>query len=142
MARRRYICRKTSQRKDRLLCRTVDPGNRLLWRARLRRLESEVIRDSMLATSERFNSSMGGQPVPLKYRRDGVASFDMEKLPTPGSTWRRSVYLFQRRVYHLTVQGVFESQNGGLTFHHILTVFDDPVMRDGFLNAIGIAVCI
>ena len=88
--------------------RTVDPGNRLLWRARLRRLESEVIRDSMLATSERFNSSMGGQPVPLKYRRDGVASFDMEKLLTPGSTWRRSVYLFQRRVYHLTVQGVFD----------------------------------
>jgi iron(III) transport system permease protein len=41
----------------------------------------------------------------------------------------------------LTVQGGFESQNGGLTFHHILTVFDDPVMRDGFLNAIGIAVC-
>ncbi|MBQ10138.1 MAG: hypothetical protein CMJ45_01130 [Planctomyces sp.] len=88
--------------------RIVDPGNRLLWRARLRRLESEVIRDSMLATSERFNSSMGGQPVPLKYRRDGVASFDTEKLPTPASTWRRSVYLFQRRVYHLTVQGVFD----------------------------------
>jgi len=88
--------------------RAVDPGNRLLWRARLRRLESEVIRDAMLATSEKFNSSMGGQPVPLKYRRDGVASFDMEKLATPGSNWRRSVYLFQRRVYHLTVQGVFD----------------------------------
>ena len=41
----------------------------------------------------------------------------------------------------LTVQGGFESQNGGITFHHILTVFDDPVMRDGFINAVGIAVC-
>ncbi len=88
--------------------RIVDPGNSLLWRARLRRLESEVIRDAMLSTSARFNSSMGGQPIPLKYRRDGVASFDMEKLQSPGSTWRRSVYLFQRRVYHLTVQGVFD----------------------------------
>ena len=87
---------------------TIDPGNRLLWRARLRRLESEVIRDAMLATSDRFNSTMGGQPVPLKYRRDGVASFDTDKLPTAGSPWRRSVYLFQRRVYHLTMQGVFD----------------------------------
>jgi len=88
--------------------RTIDPGNRLLWRARLRRLESEVIRDAMLATSDRFNATMGGQPVPLKYRRDGVASFDADKLSTPGSPWRRSIYLFQRRVYHLTVQGVFD----------------------------------
>jgi len=86
----------------------IDPENRLLWRARLRRLESEVIRDAMLATSDRFNATMGGQPVPLKYRRDGVASFDTDKLPTAGSPWRRSVYLFQRRVYHLTMQGVFD----------------------------------
>ena len=86
----------------------IDPENRLLWRARLRRLESEVIRDAMLATSDRFNSTMGGQPVPLKYRRDGVASFDTDKLPAAGSPWRRSVYLFQRRVYHLTMQGVFD----------------------------------
>ena len=40
----------------------------------------------------------------------------------------------------LTVQGGFESRNGGFTIHHILTVFDDPVLRSGFLNAIGIAV--
>ena len=88
--------------------RDIDPENHLLWRARLRRLESEVIRDAMLAASGRFDATMGGQPVPLKYRRDGVASFDREKLPTLSSTWRRSVYLFQRRVYHLTVLGVFD----------------------------------
>ena len=88
--------------------RTVDPGNRLLWRARLRRLESEVIRDAMLSTSQKFNTTMGGQPVPLKYRRDGVASFDAQKIASPASPWRRSVYLFQRRVYHLTMQGVFD----------------------------------
>ena len=41
----------------------------------------------------------------------------------------------------LTVQGGFESQNGGITFHHVLLVFEDPVLRDGFLNAVGIAVC-
>ena len=41
----------------------------------------------------------------------------------------------------LTVQGGFESRNGGFTLHHILTVFEDPVLRTGFLNALGIAVC-
>ena len=88
--------------------RQLDPENHFLWRARLRRLESEVIRDAMLTASGSFNAAMGGQPVPLKYRRDGVASFDEEKLPAPQAAWRRSVYLFQRRVYHLTVLGVFD----------------------------------
>jgi iron(III) transport system permease protein len=40
----------------------------------------------------------------------------------------------------LTVQGGFEGRDGGFTFHHILTVFNDPVLLDGFLNAVGIAV--
>lgn len=40
----------------------------------------------------------------------------------------------------LTIQGGFESENGGFTIHHIVTVFEDPVLLDGFLNALGIAV--
>ena len=40
----------------------------------------------------------------------------------------------------LTVQGGFEGRDGGFTMHHILTVFNDPVLLDGFLNALGIAV--
>ncbi len=41
----------------------------------------------------------------------------------------------------LTVQGGFESKAGGFTMHHVLVVFEDPVLRAGFLNALGIAVC-
>jgi len=41
----------------------------------------------------------------------------------------------------LTVQGGFESRTGGFTMHHIWIVFEDPVLRNGFLNALGIAVC-
>jgi iron(III) transport system permease protein len=41
----------------------------------------------------------------------------------------------------LTVQGGFEGRGGGFTLHHIWSVFDDPVLRSGFFNAIGIAVC-
>lgn len=41
----------------------------------------------------------------------------------------------------LTVQGGFESKAGGFTMHHVMVVFEDPVLRAGFLNAVGIAVC-
>src|SRR5438874_962371 len=33
----------------------IDPENRLLWRQNPRRIESEVLRDSMLAVSDRLN---------------------------------------------------------------------------------------
>jgi iron(III) transport system permease protein len=41
----------------------------------------------------------------------------------------------------LTVQGGFEGREGGFTLHHVWSVFDDPVLRSGFFNALGIAVC-
>ena len=86
----------------------IDPENHLLWHGRLRRLESEAIRDAMLVAAGVFDSTMGGAPVPLHYQKDGLASFDLEKSPTPTAKWRRSLYLFQRRVYHLTLMSVFD----------------------------------
>jgi len=88
--------------------RDVDPENHFLWQARLRRLESEAIRDTMLVVSGRFNATMGGTPVSLNFRRDGVVRFDEQKLPTPFTKWRRNLYLFQRRAYHLTMLSVFD----------------------------------
>jgi hypothetical protein len=38
----------------------VDPYNRLLWRASRRRLEVEMWRDAMLATTDRLNRQLGG----------------------------------------------------------------------------------
>ena len=71
----------------------VDPGNELLWRMRLRRLESEVVRDSILAVSGTLNRTMGGPPVPINARPDGmvvVAKDRLPRRPTPAggaSTW-------------------------------------------------------
>ena len=50
----------------------VDPGNELLWRMRLRRLESEVVRDSILAVSGQLNPALGGPPVPIDAQPDGM----------------------------------------------------------------------
>jgi hypothetical protein len=44
----------------------VDPGNRLLWRANIRRLEFEALRDSLLAIGGDLDPAMYGRPVDLE----------------------------------------------------------------------------
>lgn len=44
---------------------TIDPENRLLWRANRRRLDFEAMRDALLATSGTLDRAVGGKPVPL-----------------------------------------------------------------------------
>jgi hypothetical protein len=43
----------------------VDPNNRLLWRANIRRLEFEALRDSLLAIGGTLDRTMYGKPVEL-----------------------------------------------------------------------------
>jgi hypothetical protein len=90
----------------------IDPGNRLLWRMRLRRLEAEVIRDALLAVSGRLAPVMSGPPVMLRVREDGLVDIDEKALRHPADRGRRSVYLLCRRSYNLS----------------LLTVFDQPLV--------------
>ncbi|MCA9450909.1 MAG: DUF1553 domain-containing protein, partial [Candidatus Omnitrophica bacterium] len=75
--------------------RNIDPDNRLLWRMNLRRLEAEIVRDSMLAVSGSLDRTAGGPPVEITNPSDGLSRPKLE--PTPTSPYRRSVYLFARR---------------------------------------------
>ena len=43
---------------------TVDPKNRSLWRMNSRRMESEVVRDSVLALAGRLDLQLGGPEIP------------------------------------------------------------------------------
>ncbi len=43
----------------------IDPNNRLLWRANIRRLEFEPLRDSLLAIGGTLDTNMYGRPVEL-----------------------------------------------------------------------------
>ena len=88
--------------------RTVDPDNMLLWRMRLRRLESEVIRDSMLAVSGKLNLKIGGEPISTITQNDGMVTIDEKKLSDPSDRFRRSMYLVARRRYNLSMLGVFD----------------------------------
>jgi hypothetical protein len=91
-----------------LLPSSVDPDNALLWRQRLRRLESEVIRDSILAASGKLDRTMGGPAIPLENRPDGMVVVADKGLPTPTSQYRRSLYLLARRNYQPTMLAVFD----------------------------------
>jgi len=86
--------------------RNVDPENKLLWRMNLRRLEAEVLRDSMLAASGKLDLTMGGPPVLLQMRQDGLETVSPKE--TLGNQDRRSVYLLARRTYPLTMLALFD----------------------------------
>ena len=80
----------------------ADPDNRLLGRMRLKRLESEVIRDCVLAASGNLDATAGGPPIMLEARPDGMIVIAEKQLPTPTAKWRRSVYLLARRAFQLS----------------------------------------
>lgn len=65
---------------------TMDPENRLLWRANNRRLDFEAMRDSLLVFSGKLDRTMGGQPVnltdePYSNRRSIYGYIDRGNLP-------------------------------------------------------------
>ncbi|MFZ9792390.1 MAG: DUF1553 domain-containing protein [Gemmataceae bacterium] len=68
-----------------------DSGNRLYWRFTPRRMEAEVIRDSMLSITRELDRSMGGSMLQVKNRAFFFdhTSKDTTKYDSP----RRSVYL-------------------------------------------------
>ncbi|MCH2124416.1 MAG: PSD1 and planctomycete cytochrome C domain-containing protein [Pirellulaceae bacterium] len=83
---------------------SVDPGNFLLWKMPLRQLESEAVRDSILSVSGKLDLAVGGPPVMTTPRVDG---FVVIQSHTPDASWRRSMYLLQRRRYHESLLEAF-----------------------------------
>ena len=106
------VYQQASRRESPAYAESVDPGDRLLWRMRLRRLESEIIRDSILSVSGSLDESIGGAPLKMEYSSDGRVLISRKDLPSPSAEFRRSLYLFTRRSYNL----------------NLLSVFDEPVM--------------
>ena len=78
----------------------VDPDNRLLWRSNLKRLDAEILRDSILAISGHIDRAVGGSPVMYKTDTSGMSRTD---------STRRSLYLLARRVYPLKFMEIFDA---------------------------------
>src|SRR5262249_17992506 len=88
--------------------RTAEPENQLLWHARLRRLDAEVIRDAVLAVSGKLDRTMGGPPIPQEARPDGMVIVSEKGLANSTTKYRRSIYMVMRRKYPLTLMRVFD----------------------------------
>ena len=86
----------------------VDPGNRLLWRMQLRRLESEIIRDAMMTVSGKLNRRIGGPSIGLENHPSGMVVVSGKDLTHPAERWRRSLYVLGRRTNNLTMLSVFD----------------------------------
>lgn len=93
----------------------IDEGNRLLWRQNLRRVESEVIRDSYLAISGQLNRKQGGPSVFPTLPKEIHITQD-----SAGKGWgessveeqnRRSVYLFVKRALKVPMLEAFDFAN-------------------------------
>lgn len=88
---------------------SVDPGNRLHWRMRLRRVDAEVVRDSLLAVGGALDTTMGGPAIRSKTNSDGRV------VPDEAGTRRRSIYLLVRRAYNPSLLSVFDQPVIGTT---------------------------
>jgi len=95
-----------------------DPDNRLLSHMNIRRMEAEVIRDSILSLSGSLNRRLSGKPIPVM--EDEVGKFvlgkenlDGERKPGKaidllGDQFRRSLYVQIRRSRMLSLFDAFD----------------------------------
>jgi len=96
-----------------------DPENRFYWRKPVQRLDAEVIRDSILATSGALNKGMFGPPVPVRPDVHGQIIVGIDKaegdnkmpveVPLNGEEFRRSIYIEVRRSRPLAVLHAFDA---------------------------------
>jgi hypothetical protein len=91
----------------------VDPENKLLWRMNWLRLESETLRDSILAVSGQLRSQPGGPGVFLDVADDVAEGFEFFKwFPSPPEKQlARTIYTFQRRSVVNPMMEVFDAAN-------------------------------
>ena len=95
--------------------RQVDPDNELLSRMPLRRLEAEAIRDALLFVSGRLDRTASGPADPLQARPDGLVTSQARtgknaavSTGAGSGSWRRSIYVLQRRTQPLTILENFD----------------------------------
>lgn len=80
----------------------IDPENRFYWRKPLQRLEAEIIRDRMLASSVSLDRTLFGTPIGVKEDETGQVMVD-------GEQKRRSLYIKARRSQPVAMLQTFDA---------------------------------
>ena len=83
--------------------RHIDPDNRLLSRMPLRRMEAEVLRDTLLAISGQLDLTAFGPADSVTVHGDGLVDSAENS-----SRHRRSIYVIKRRTQRLTILENFD----------------------------------
>jgi hypothetical protein len=91
----------------------TDTDNRLLWRYPPRRLEAEVIRDSMLWVSGALDLRMGGPGYHVFEPNNNYVRVYNPKLTFGPGEWRRMVYQYKPRMQQDATFGAFDCPDGG-----------------------------
>ena len=90
----------------------IDPENKLLWRRTPRRMEGEIIRDSLMNSAGTLNRKMYGPSVKPWVSKDAINTGSTNKWPVNvkdgPATWRRSIYVFMRRSMRVPFFEVFD----------------------------------
>lgn len=95
-----------------------DGDNKYMWRFRIQRLESEAVRDSILAVSGGLNQEMFGPPVFPELQPEIRASMVNGIWNQDGDgpkVWRRSVYVYRKRSLPFPMFETFDMPDQNLT---------------------------
>jgi len=98
---------------------SIDPDNQLYSRYPIQRLESEALRDAMLAVSGKLNTKAFGPPIPVmedsvgqvvlgKENLDGERK-PVDKVDLKGEEYRRSIYIQVRRTRTFSMFETFDA---------------------------------
>ncbi len=85
-----------------------DAGNRFLWRFPPRRLEAEVIRDTVLAVTGKLDLTMGGPGYNIWEKNTNYVTVFKHREALGSDTFRRMVYQFKPRAQQDSTFGVFD----------------------------------
>jgi hypothetical protein len=118
----------------------IDAGNRLLWRRTPRRLEAEVLRDTMLQVSGALDLRAGGPGYELwEMPSSGQITVYKAKEALGPDVLRRMVYQFKPRLQQDRTFGAFDCpdatataprRNISTTPLQALNLLNDPFVRD------------
>lgn len=120
----------------------IDPDNRLFWRMNRKRMEGEMIRDSILAAGGLLNTKMGGRPVRIpieqevydtiftEHERDGLWPLS----PDVTEQYRRSIYLYNKRGMRLPLLSAFD-QPDAITSCPVRPVSTHPLQALSLFNS-------
>ena len=112
----------------------LDPGNQLLWRFTPRRLEAEILRDSLLVAAGRLNPQMGGPSYrDFELEKKGEAHTYFPKASTQRFQ-RRSIYRMWARSGTTPFLAAFNCPNTSVRTPH-RTITTTPLQALALLNS-------